>query len=324
MSEIAVRMWQIAGTAYQERSRSAGFQLTDADDELDELASHLVSEIVLGDVDSPIAAELALVARFYERLGDHAVNLARRVDIMAAPRRLSNLKRPPQKRSVDAAAPKASNGRRRAIARLRRIRLLPTNDEGFLDEFVAAALNARDCAEDLRSLIATFSDFDEHFDSIIARERRGDEITTELLRRLHASLVPPYDREDMHALTEELDNVVDNMFAAASLMQVFHIREALPELTQQADVLVTMTDELVELMVCLKSRDGARYRLERIEHLERQGDNIYQHSMGRLFSGQYDAIEVMKWKDIVQALEESLNSIEDVSDVVESILVRSS
>jgi predicted phosphate transport protein (TIGR00153 family) len=207
---------------------------------------------------------------------------------------------------------------------LRRIRLLPTNDEGFLDEFVAAALNARDCAEDLRSLIATFSDFDEHFDSIIARERRGDEITTELLRRLHASLVPPYDREDMHALTEELDNVVDNMFAAASLMQVFHIREALPELTQQADVLVTMTDELVELMVCLKSRDGARYRLERIEHLERQGDNIYQHSMGRLFSGQYDALEVMKWKDIVQALEESLNSIEDVSDVVESILVRSS
>src|SRR5437762_13946686 len=84
-------------------------------------------------------------------------------------------------------------------------------------------------------------------------------------------------------------------------MQVFHIREALPELTEQADVLVTMTDELVELMACLKSRAGARYRLERIEHLERQGDNIYQRSMGRLFSGEYQAVEVLKWKEIGRA-----------------------
>ena len=320
MSEIAVRMWQIAGTAYEERSRSAGFELTEADDELDELASQLVSGIVLSDVDSHIAAELALIGRFYERLGDHAVNLARRVDIMAAPRRLSGLKQAPRQRSV---AAKQTSGLRRAFARVRRIRLLPV-DDGFFEQFVAAAENARECAEDVRKLVASFNEFDEHFDNIVARERRGDAITTDLLRRLHASLAPPYDREDMLALIEELDNVVDDMFAAASLMQVFHIREALPELTEQADVLVTMTDELVELMACLKSRAGARYRLERIEHLERQGDNIYQRSMGRLFSGEYQAVEVLKWKGIVQALEESLNSIEDVSDVVESMLVKSS
>jgi predicted phosphate transport protein (TIGR00153 family) len=320
MSEIAVRMWQIAGSAYEERSRSAGFELTDADDELDEMASHLVSDIVLGDVDSPIAAELALIGRFYERLGDHAVNLARRVDIMAAPRRLSGLQQAPRQRSV---APKAQRGLRRAFGRVRRMTLLPT-DDGFFELFVAAAENARECAEDLRKLVASFNAFDEHFDRIRARERRGDEITSDLLRRLHISLAPPYDREDMHALIEELDNVVDDMFAAASLMQVFHIREALPELSEQADVLVTMTDELVELMVCLKARSGARYRLERIEHLERQGDNIYERSVGRLFSGAYDALDVLKWKDIVQALEEALNSIEDVSDVVESMLVKSS
>ena len=77
-------------------------------------------------------------------------------------------------------------------------------------------------------------------------------------------------------------------------------------------------------MECLATGQGARYRLERIEHLERQGDVIYRHSMVRLFSGEYEALEVLKWKDIVQALEESLNAIEDVSDVVESILVKNS
>jgi uncharacterized protein Yka (UPF0111/DUF47 family) len=62
--------------------------------------------------------------------------------------------------------------------------------------------------------------------------------------------------------------------------------------------------------------------LERIEHLERQGDVVFRRGMGRLFGGDYQAIDVIKYKDIVQALEESLNRIEDVSDAVESIIVK--
>ena len=81
---------------------------------------------------------------------------------------------------------------------------------------------------------------------------------------------------------------------------------------------------MVALMGCLRTKKGARYRLEKIEHLERQGDVIFRHGMGRLFSGEYEALEVLKWKDIIQALEDSLNAIEDVSDVVESILVKDS
>ena len=91
-----------------------------------------------------------------------------------------------------------------------------------------------------------------------------------------------------------------------------------------SDVLVEMTDEMVALMGCLGSGEGARYRLERIEHLERQGDAIHRRSMGRLFSGEYEPLDVIRWKDIVQSVESALNAIEDVSDVVESILVKNS
>jgi uncharacterized protein Yka (UPF0111/DUF47 family) len=107
-------------------------------------------------------------------------------------------------------------------------------------------------------------------------------------------------------------------------MQLVEVSEPLPELAELAEVLVTMTDEMVQLMECLRSRDGARHRLERIEHLERQGDVIFRRCMGRLFSGEYEALDVLKWKDIVQAVEDSLNAVEDVSDVVESILVKNS
>ena len=88
MSDIAVGMWQKAATAYGQPSRDASFQLNEADDELDELAASLVREGVVAGGDPEVAVDLALIARFYERLGDHAVNLSRRVDTMTAPWRL--------------------------------------------------------------------------------------------------------------------------------------------------------------------------------------------------------------------------------------------
>ena len=83
-----------------------------------------------------------------------------------------------------------------------------------------------------------------------------------------------------------------------------------------------MTDEVVALVKCLRGEAGARHRLERIEHLERQADVIFRQGMARLFNGGYETLEVIKWKDIIEALEKSCNVIEDVSDVVESILVK--
>jgi hypothetical protein len=315
-------MWHGAGRAYRQRSRDAAFDLTDADDELDELASRLVSDSVLDHVDAPAAAELALLARFYERIGDHAVNLARRVETMAAPRRLSAMKRVSS--ALVPRVPSEKRGRfSHLLSSLTRFRLVPT-DEGFFDLFVAAASNARECADELDKMIASFSEVEAHYEKIKTFERRGDELTVELLRRLDASFVTPYDREDIHALTEELDDVVDEMFSAASLIALVQLETTLPEVAEIAEVLVAMTDEMVELMNCLITNSGARHRLERIEHLERQGDVIYRRSIGRLFAGEYDALEVMKWKDIVQSLEASLNAIEDVSDVVESILVKNS
>jgi predicted phosphate transport protein (TIGR00153 family) len=319
MGERAMRMWHVAGQAYRQRSRDSSFELSAADDELDELATQLVSDSLLGGVEPAVAAEMALLARFYERLGDHAVNLSRRVDAMPAPRRLSRLTNRTSPKS-----PAEKSGRvRRLFAGLSRFRLVPT-DEGFFDLFEAASVNAREAAEELHKWIGTFDDVETHFERIKGFERRGDEITVELLRRLDASFVTPYDREDIHALTEELDDVVDDLFAAASILQLVDVGDRLPELGEMSDVLVEMTDELVALMGCLKTGQGARYRLERIEHLERQGDAIHRRSMGRLFSGEYEPLDVIRWKDVVQSVESSLNAIEDVSDVVESILVKNS
>lgn len=149
-------------------------------------------------------------------------------------------------------------------------------------------------------------------------------IAADLLRRLDASFVTPYDREDIHALADKLDDVVDDMFAAAALIHVVGVEEPLPEAGELADILADMAAEMEGLIGCLQNREGARQRLERIEACEREGDAVYRRSLGRLFSGEYAALEVLKWKDIVQSLENAINRIEDVADVVESILVKNS
>ena len=318
MCDVGIRMWQLSSRAYAERSRDLSFEINEADDELDNLSADLLREGAESGVEPGVAAEIALLARFYERLGDHAVNLARRSAAMVAPRRLSPLRALRRRRDGGQGDSSPS-----LLGRLRSFRLVP-KDSAFFHLFQGLARNARMCGTSIVEMVANCSEMEEHYQEVRNLERQGDQMTVEILRRLDATFVTPYDREDIHALAEALDDVLDDMFAAAALIHSVNVDSALPEVKQQAENLAAMGAELEGLIGCLQSRPGARHRLERIEELEREGDNIHRRSMSRLFSGEYEALEVLKWKDIVQAMEDAMNQIEDASDVVESILVKES
>ena len=320
--EATIDMWQQLADAYGTRSRDAVFTLDDADAELDELCASLVSEGT-SEAESPqVAVELALIARFYERLGDHAVNLARRVDALAAPRGLAAPL--PSLVDVPPAQPTAHRlDHWRLLTRLRRLRLAP-RDHRYFELFEITATNTRDSADELRKLVASGAGDDDHYVRIKSCQRRGDELTRRLLHLLDVSFVTPYDRQDIHALVEELHDVVDDMSAAGSLLHMLQPGSWLPEITEFADLVVSMSDEQVALVRCLRSGEGARSHMERIDQLEHRVDSLKHKASQRLFSQGYDAIEILKWKDIVQAFERVADAIENVSDIVESILIKES
>ena len=85
MGRVGVELWRMAADAYAERDGSAARRIEVGDDELDELHNSLTAEIASGSVSVPVAIEMALVGRFYERLGDHAVNIARRIGYTGLP-----------------------------------------------------------------------------------------------------------------------------------------------------------------------------------------------------------------------------------------------
>ena len=203
-----------------------------------------------------------------------------------------------------------------------RFKLIPTDDR-FFDLFGDAAANVGECARRLRDmLVSDFSNLGDHHARIIECEQRGDDITRNILTRLNSTFVTPFDREDIHALAEELDDVVDDMMAVSHRLQLASIDRPLPELREQAEVLVAMADENIALMQRLESMKNVQSHLDAIDKLESEGDSLYRRTLARLFSGEFDALDVLRWKDIVEALEAALNALEDVSNVVEAIVLK--
>ena len=201
-----------------------------------------------------------------------------------------------------------------------RFRLVPTDDR-FFDLFSESARNVQACAERLLAFVADPSS-SETFEQVVECERRGDQLTTDILHRLDTTFVTPFDREDIHQLAEELDDVVDDIYQVAAVMRIVKVDESLPELIEQAQVLARMAGEMVLLIERLESMKDVKGLLDSIDKLESEGDAVHRRVLGRLFSGEFDALDVIKWKDITAAMEDALNTLEDVGDVVESIVFK--
>jgi predicted phosphate transport protein (TIGR00153 family) len=197
-------------------------------------------------------------------------------------------------------------------------RLLPS-DERFFELFRDAAVNVSDCAQRLRELL----DSQGGVDAVIACEQRGDELIREILHRLNTSFVTPFDREDIHALAERLDDVVDDMLEVAYILDLGDRDvSTMPELKQQADILVQMAAEVAMIGGRLESMKGLAPHLDAIDRLESEGDLIYRHALRRLYSDEFKARVTLYWKDVVETMEAALDTIEDISDVVEAIVLK--
>jgi uncharacterized protein len=201
-----------------------------------------------------------------------------------------------------------------------RFRLIPT-DDAFFALFNDSAANVADCARRLRDLLADPTNSSLH-ERVAACEQQGDEIVQTILQRLNTTFVTPFDREDIHALAEELDDVVDDMLEVSHRMQITGITTALPELKEQADLVVQCADETQQLLERLESMKGVQPHLDAIDRLESEGDAVHRRILARLFGGEFDALEVLRWKDVIEAMEGALNTLEDISDVVESIVLK--
>ena len=202
-----------------------------------------------------------------------------------------------------------------------RFHLVP-RDESFFEHLVRQASNIEEAARTLSDLISVYEDVPAKARRIQELEHEGDEITHLILRRLNTVFVTPIDHEDIHRLTSTLDDVLDHMHAAADLFVLHTIEEPLPAMKAQADVLVRASAKAREAIAILpKYAQLSPYAVE-INRLENDGDRIYRQAVADLFGGDHRAMDVLKWKDIIDEMEAAIDKLEDVSDILETVVLK--
>jgi hypothetical protein len=202
-----------------------------------------------------------------------------------------------------------------------KFRIVPSSRE-FFDDFLLAAQNLATCVDKLNDVLADTSQAAERHVAVKEVERAGDEYTSRILTRLDSTFVTPFDPEDIQRLAQGIDDVVDDIYHVSEMVVLTNITDLIPEVPEQVEVLTRMASKIVELFDRFEDMRGLRQIIAEIEGLESEGNRIYRRAVARLFSGEMEAVDVIRWKDIVESLEAVLDRIEDMTNIVTTIVVK--
>lgn len=197
-------------------------------------------------------------------------------------------------------------------------------DDVFYDLFQTSAQHLVAGAGILAELLVEGADRQAIAARMRDAEHRADETTHEIASRVNNTFVTPFDREDIYALASGLDDVMDYMEEAVDLTVLYEVGALPTEIAEQVDVLQRCAELTAEAMPRLRSMgDLSEYWIE-INRLENAGDKSFRRILALLFGGTYDALDVLKLKDIVESLESAVDAFEKVANTVEQIHAKES
>jgi hypothetical protein len=207
-----------------------------------------------------------------------------------------------------------------------RFKLRPS-DDSFYEFFIQAAANLVRGTELLSELAVPGTDVQSLSERLEDVEHDSDKITHEVYNKVSSTFITPFDRDDIYRLASNLDDVMDHIEAVGNLVYLYGLTK-LPALPREMLEMVTVLDRqarvTAEAMPRLKSmKDLKEYWVE-CNRLENDGDKAYRMLLVRLFSGEYDALTVLKMKEVADELEAACDAFEHVANTVETIAVKES
>ncbi|MBI4628871.1 MAG: DUF47 domain-containing protein [Candidatus Rokubacteria bacterium] len=193
----------------------------------------------------------------------------------------------------------------------------------FFDYFDKQAQNILLAGTLLHDLVYNFADARAKASAIKEVEHAGDLVTHEIVRRLNTTFVTPLDREDIHDLATRLDDVLDYIEAAAERLVVYRIKEPTSACRAMADVIVSQIEAVDRCIRCLRTMDpGFHEQAVEVNRLENRADTLLRDSLAAMFEESNDPIEVIKWKEIYETMENVTDRCEDVANVIEGIILK--
>ena len=200
-------------------------------------------------------------------------------------------------------------------------RLIP-REEKFFTDFQALADELKVGSRLLEQMLEPAHPIWNKADEIKEVEHKCDFLTHGIIQRLNRTFVTPLDREDIHALARSLDDVMDSIDAAATLVRLYRLDTVRFGARELAEIITASTHQVRLALDALEKHKGILGHAVEINRLENEADRIHQQAVSKLFDDEHDPLTVMKWKEALDFLEDATDRCEDVANVLEGVMVK--
>ncbi|WP_378956443.1 DUF47 domain-containing protein [Pelosinus sp. sgz500959] len=201
----------------------------------------------------------------------------------------------------------------------------PKEDE-FFKLFVESSNVLRQGAYVLKEVMDDYTQLEEKMQQISDLEHKADDINDAIIDKLNQTFITPLDREDIYSLATMLDDVVDFLQGTMQRMVLYKAGKPTAGSAQLASLLAECTEEMVLAFELLKNIKGNQNKIldhtNKIGQLESQGDQIYRREVALLFDTCPNPIEVIKWKEILEHLEDALDHCESIGDLLRGVVMK--
>jgi predicted phosphate transport protein (TIGR00153 family) len=205
---------------------------------------------------------------------------------------------------------------------LRLPRLIP-KEEKFFELLKSSAKNLLHGAGLLKDLVHNYTDVEKKVREIKEVENKGDSIIHETIEKLNKTFITPIDREDIHILASELDDVLDAIEGISSRLLHFRIQKPTPECIRLVEIIYEAVKQIERAISNLEQFDNlTRFCIE-INRLENEADQISQEMVGQLLDQEQDWRVAIKWKEIYGRLETAADHCENIANAIEAVVVKS-
>jgi len=204
------------------------------------------------------------------------------------------------------------------------MRFIP-REEKFYDLFEELADKIEEGSNLFLDMLLNYDSFEQRLSKLKEIEHEADIITHRTYEKMHTTFLTPIDREDIYALVNKMDSILDMTEASAIRMSLYKVKAPKEELIQQAKILNEATAKVKQVVRGLRDMKNAKMILDaciEINTLENAGDQILRSTMANLFEREKDPFELIKWKEIFERFEEAMDVCEDVSNIVEGIVLK--
>lgn len=199
-------------------------------------------------------------------------------------------------------------------------------EDKFFDILSKSANTVNESANVLKNGLDSLEKSEEHVKKTAQLEDIGDELVRTLTRELDEAFITPIDREDLYEIVKEMDNILDGINSIQHRFIMFDIKESTVEVREQIELFVKATEKICGLMDELKTNGcRSKHLIEKIMEIsktESEADRVVRKTVAHLFKNEKDPITIIKWKEIYQIIEDTIDNCEKVANIVEGVVIK--